>query len=73
MANMSPKRIQRDDEENTGFGLPAKVADHKSGFDRSVAKKEAETGKNRRRRPSEEKDIPRESLATRVARHRKEG
>jgi hypothetical protein len=75
MANMPSKRIQAGDEENTAFGLPTKVMDHKSGFDRGqgVAKQEAETGKNRRRRPSEEKDIPQESLAARIDKIRKKG
>jgi hypothetical protein len=73
MANINSKRIKGGDEENTAFGLPAKVVDHKSGFDRGVAEQEAETGKNRRRRPSEEKDIPQEALAARIGKARKEG
>jgi hypothetical protein len=71
MANMRSKRIKGGDEENTEFGLPEKVADHKSGFDREVAKQEVETDNNRRRRPSEEKNIPQEALSTRIAKIRK--
>ena len=73
MKNMRSKRTKGGDEENTAFELPGKVADHKSGFDRKVAKEAAETGNNRRRRPSEEKDVPQESLAARIAKVQKGG
>ena len=54
------------DEGNTAFGLPVKVVDHKSGFDGEVAEQGAEMGKNLRRRPSEKKNIPQETLAARI-------
>jgi len=71
MPNMRSKKIKGGDEENTEFGHPEKIADHKSGFDREVAKDEDETGNNRRRRPSEEKDIPQEALAARIGKIQK--
>jgi hypothetical protein len=71
MSNMPSKRIKGGDEENADFGLPENVADHKSGFDREVANQEVETGNDRRRRPREEKDVPQESLAARIAKIRK--
>lgn len=73
MADMSSKRIKGGDEENSAFGLPAKIADHKAGFEREVAKQEVETGKHRRLRPSEGKDVPKESLAARIRKSRKGG
>ncbi len=60
------------DEENTAFGLPENIVDHRPGFHREVAPEEAEKGKNIRRRPSDEKDVPREPLAVRIRRRRKE-
>ena len=66
-------RIKGADEENTAFGLPAKVVDLKSGFDGEIAKQEAQKDNNRRRRPREKKDIPQEALAARIGKIRKEG
>jgi len=71
MANMSSKNIKGSDEENTSFGVPEKVVDLKAGFQREVAKQEGETHSDQRRRPSEEKDIPQESLAARIGKMRK--
>jgi hypothetical protein len=76
MENKSSERINVGDEENTAFGLPEKVTDQKSGFDRSgldskAAKQEVETGKDLRRRPREEKDIPQEPLAARIGKIQK--
>ncbi len=71
MANTLGKRSNGGDEENTAFGRSAKLAEHKSGFDRKVVKQGAETGKHPRRRPSAEKDIPQESLAARIAKRQK--
>ena len=74
MKNMRLESINVGDEENTTFGLPKKVTDQKSGFDRSgldseAAKQEVETSKDRRRRPRKEKDIPQESLAARIGKN----
>ncbi len=70
---MRSKRIEDTDEENTEFGLPAKLVDHKPGLDLEVAKQELETDNNRRLRPREKKDIPQESLAARISKNRKQG
>jgi hypothetical protein len=67
------KRTEGGDEENTAFGLPGQVADHKPGFDSAVPKQEAETGNNRRFRPSAKKDIPQQSLAARIGKKQKGG
>jgi len=71
MENMRTERIKDGDEKNTNFGLPEKVVDQKSGFDREIAEQKVETGNDRRRRPSEEKDIPQETLAARIDKIRK--
>jgi hypothetical protein len=73
MADIRSKRIKGGDEENSGFGLPARIADHRAGFEHKVAKQEVETGKNRRLRPSKEKEVPKESLAARIRKSRKGG
>ena len=71
MPKVGSGKIQSDDSENTAFGLPEKVADHKPGVEHEVAKQEVEQGKTHRLRPSEERDIPKESLAARIVRTRK--
>jgi hypothetical protein len=71
VGNDSSKGSEGGDEKNTAFGLPVNIAHHKSGFDGTVAKEEAGTSKDLRRRPGEEKDIPQESLAARIAKNRK--
>ncbi len=73
MTNMHSKTIEDGDEGNSAFGLPAKTVDQTSGFERGVAEQEAETGKDIRLRPSEEKDIPQESLAARIGKIQQEG
>lgn len=65
-------RIKDSDEENTTFGLPARVADQKPGFDGEVAKQQVETRHDRRLHPREIKDIPQESLSSRIAKSQKE-
>jgi hypothetical protein len=72
MMNMRSEMTKGGDEENTDFGLPAKTVDQKSGFDRGV-EQQVETDDNPRLRPSEEKDIPQESLAARIAKIQKGG
>jgi hypothetical protein len=62
------------DERNTSFAIPAQVAEHKQGFDPTVAK-QAEHGlhgKSVRRKPSDPKSIPQTPLAQRL-RESKEG
>ncbi len=54
------------DEENTDFGLPEQVADQQPGFAYEVPTQEAETGDDRQFRPSEEQDVPQQSLAERL-------
>lgn len=67
MVNKLSKRSRGDDEGNADFGLPAKVVDLKPGFDSEVVERGVETGTDRRLRPREEKDIPKETLAARIA------
>jgi hypothetical protein len=69
--HMRSERTKVNDEKNTAFGFPEKLADQKSGFERETAKQEVETGKDHRLRPIEEKDIPREPLAARIGKIRK--
>jgi hypothetical protein len=70
VARIHAARTEPSDEENTAFGLPEQVADQKPGFDREVAYQageEGEPGKNDRFRSSEERAIPQEPLAARIA------
>jgi hypothetical protein len=56
------------DERNTSFAIPAQVAEHKPGFDTTVAK-HPEHGlhsKSVRRQPSDPKSIPQTPLAQRL-------
>jgi len=72
MADILSKRIKAGDEENVAFEISAKTADHKAGFVREGGNREVETGRHRRLRPREEKEVPKESLAARI-RKRREG
>lgn len=70
---MSTSKSGGHDEENTGFDFPVSHAQHKPGLDLGGAKHAAgETEGNHRFRRSEEKDIPRERLADRIGKPRKE-
>jgi hypothetical protein len=77
MVNMTEKRqrsmnIKSADEENTSFGLPAKMLDRKSGFESKVATQEVNMDKDRVFSPHTKKEVPRESLAVRLDKSRKE-
>jgi hypothetical protein len=62
---------ERGDAENTGFGFPEHLADHKPGFDHRGSEAETETGDSHRFRRSGKKGIPQESLAARIGKLRK--
>jgi hypothetical protein len=65
---MKSKTPAAGDERNEGFGVPAKLAQHKPGFDATVAKAAAEHSHERkahRRVPKDPKDIPQTPLAQR--------
>jgi hypothetical protein len=64
-------RTEKGDAANTMFGLPLRLADHKPGFDHRESKQETERGDNHRFRRSEKKDVPQESLASRIAKKKK--
>jgi hypothetical protein len=68
---MRSERSKADDEKNTDFGFQRKVMERKSGFNREPAKQEAEKGEDGWLSPSEEKDIPQESLAARIGKTQK--
>jgi hypothetical protein len=72
MASTYSRRPERGDEDNTAFGLPERSMERKPGYARNVADREDEAV-GHRRRPSEDQDIPQESLAERIARNRQEG
>jgi hypothetical protein len=65
--------IEGADEENTSFGLPAKMLDRKSGFGSKVAPQEVNTDKDRVFSPHTKREVPRESLAVRLGKSKKEG
>jgi hypothetical protein len=60
------QRTERGDAANRTFGLPVYLVDHKPGLDHQASKQEVERGDNHRFRRSDKKDIPRESLASRI-------
>ena len=72
MASMYSRRPERGDEDNTAFGLPERSLERKPGYTRNVTEREDEAA-GHRRRPSDEKDIPQEPLAERIARNRRDG
>jgi len=61
------------DDENGAFEPAGKIADHKPGFERAVEPRETDPGHHQRLQPDDEKSIPRESLAARIAKIQKEG
>jgi hypothetical protein len=65
------KRTEGGDAENTAFGFPQHVAEHKPGLDHGDPKREVETDDNHRFRRSQKKDIPQESRAVRIGKARK--
>jgi hypothetical protein len=64
-------KMTTDDARNKGFGLPGKVVDHKPGVDHGGREQEKETGGNHGFRRSEQKDIPKGSLAERIGKSKK--
>ena len=62
---------EKGDGENTAFGLPKNLSDHKPGYDHRVSKPEIETEGDHRFRPSGKKDIPQGSLADRIGKSQK--
>jgi hypothetical protein len=64
-------KVETGDAENTGFGLPKYVADHKPGFDHGGPRQRIESGDDHRFRRSEKKDVPHESLAARIRKPKK--
>jgi hypothetical protein len=62
---------ERGDAANRAFGLPVYLVDHKPGLDHQVSKQEVEDGDNHRFRRSDKKEIPRESLASRIGKPKK--
>lgn len=67
------KRTQADDDKNTGFSFRENVVKHKPGFDLGSQEREPEDSGNHRFRRSEERDVPKESLAERIAKFTKGG
>ena len=65
------KRTKAGDAENTGFGFREKIVKHKPGFEPGSQEREPEAAGNHRFRPSPQKDIPKETLAARIAKSAK--
>jgi hypothetical protein len=65
---MKSKKLESGDERNASFGIPAKVAEHKPGFDVSVAKdvEHKLRGKSIRRQPKDPNSIPQTPLSQRL-------
>ena len=69
---MRSKQSTNGDDGNAAFGFPEKVADLKPGFDEGASKRDVKTGDSHRFRPSNRRDVPKGSLADRIAKSRKE-
>lgn len=54
------------DVGNKGFGVRDNIAHHKPGFEYEDQKRELDTEGNHAFRPSEQKDIPKGTLADRI-------
>lgn len=67
------KRTKAEDEKNTGFNFRDDVARHKPGFEPASQEREPDDSGNHRFRRSEEKDVPKESLAARIAKSTRGG
>lgn len=65
------KRTKDGDGENTGFGFRENVVKHKPGFEAGSQEREPESAGNHQLRPSPQKDIPKETLAARIAKSTK--
>lgn len=61
------QRTRDSDAENTNFTFRKNVILHKPGFEKPAAVSAAEGGGNHRFRARDEKDVPKESLAARLA------
>jgi hypothetical protein len=74
---MASKQTKSGDSENAGdagnkgFVVRQSIANHRPGFDHEGQKRELETGGNHSFRRSEQKDVPRETLADRIGKSRK--
>jgi hypothetical protein len=67
------KSTKTSDADNTGFAIRENVVKHKPGFELEGQAAEVEAAGNHRFRRSEQKDIPRLSLAERIAKTTKGG
>jgi hypothetical protein len=72
MADTYSQGPEHGDADNTAFGIPDRSMQRKPGYVKSVTEPREEAT-DRRRRPSDDQDIPREPLAERIARYRQEG
>ncbi len=61
------QRTRDSDTGNAGFSFRKDVIHHKPGFEKAAAHTDAEAGGNHRFRARDEKDVPKGSLASRIA------
>jgi len=66
------QRTKGSDDGNTHFTFRKNITQHKPGFEKAVAERETEAG-NHRFKASDEKHVPKESLAARLAKSAKGG
>jgi len=65
------QRTKDGDAGNTGFSFRKDVVHHKPGFEKAAAHGDAEAGGNHRFRARDEKDVPKESLASRLGKSKR--
>jgi hypothetical protein len=64
---MNPRRLDADDQRNTGFGPASpEPVEHRPGFLDDAAKQRDVRGEEHFPRKSKESEVPRESLAARL-------
>lgn len=66
------QRSKSSDDDNADFTVHLNVVRHKPGFQKAAIV-ESDTGENHRFKSRPQKDVPKESLAARLARLTKEG
>ena len=65
------QRTRDSDTGNAGFSFRNDVVHHKPGFEKAATHADAEARGNHRFRARDEKDVPKESLAARLAKSAK--
>ena len=71
MSMVKKQRMDLGDAENTAFGIPEILQDHKPGYDDGDSKRKVGVGGDHRFKRSDKKAVPQESLAVRIGKSKK--